>query len=164
MSRLVQLSLLVALALMAGCASQPPGTLTTIGQVDGSMNTLYPYRPPYYYRTAQGLVYYCPRGGAPGGSCSAVNNFQLYNYQPSAAYQPQYQPPPPTEPQLPPPQSGGNWLIPSAQAGTIRPTTSQPSQPSQPAPLPPGAAPGDVPVDNKCGWWRLDNLWGCSQP
>ena len=158
MSRCVQLSLLMTLVLLAGCAGQQ-GAIQAIGNDDGSTVALIPYRPPYYYQTSAGVVYFCPRGSAVGGVCRPVFNGSYnyygpgnYNYQP-VPYQPvPYQPPPPPAPA--PQPCSGTWLVSGACAGEV----------PQPAPQPDPAPAGTVPADNSCGWWRLNNLWGCNHP
>jgi hypothetical protein len=157
MSRPVQLSLLLALALLAGCAGPQYGVLTTTGNEDGTIGTLFPVKPPNYYQNSAGVIYYCPNGGAVGGVCRPVspsyssNYGSNYNYWPAPA--PAQYPVLPNQPPAPPTGGVGSWLAPPAQAQEI---------PPRPAPQPGPAPPGDVAVDNSCGWWRVSNLW-CKQ-
>jgi hypothetical protein len=158
MSRPVQLSALLALVLLVGCASQPYGVLTTTGNEDGTVSTLFPVKPPNYYQNSTGVIYYCPNGGAVGGVCSPVRPYSNYgsnyNYWPAPA--PAQYPVLPNPPAAPQPGGIGSWLAPPAQAQEI------PRPAPQPVPQPGPAPPGDVAVDNSCGWWRVSDLW-CKQ-
>lgn len=171
-TRLAPWVVMGALAIIcSGCAGQQPGTLTTIGNEDGAVGTLFPYKPPYYYQTSQGLMYFCPNGSAAGGVCHPVSN-GLYNYYrpndysyqpapPPPPYQPApYQPAPAPTPAPQPNCPSGNWLVSGACAAETRP---QPQPVPQPRadPQPGGSVPADI---DTCGWWRLNNLWDCNHP
>jgi hypothetical protein len=74
--------------------------------------------------------------------------------------QPRYpipQPPlPPPQAPSDPPSGGSGWIIPGASAAPVK-------RPA-PTPAPVDSSSSDViPVDNSCGWWRLNNLWGCNR-